>query len=139
MAFVRRKPTEKEVKYLESFNIRCRMGHAIFTKSSEVVYEEENNFYMFYIIGPGFERENLPMYFGIVWNDIPMVLEVYHSSTGKLISGFHETWKFRSLTHKNKSYTPKDEKTMELIKNALTATNGGFTSLKILDNEFINF
>lgn len=133
MAFEKRKPTEEEIKYLESFEIRCPYGDK---SSFDLIYcDTDRNFYMFYIMGPGFERESLPMYFGIVWNDKPMILGVYKESDGIPSEGFHMRWKLHSFRGKNNEFISLNDETKNIIKEALIAANG-CTKFEILDNEF---
>ena len=134
MAFVEKKPTEEEIKYLKSFEIRCPYGNS--GSFDEVYYDKDRNFYMFYLFGPGFKRESLPMYFGIVWNNKPMILGVYKSSTGDAFSGLHVIWDICSLTGKNNEFIRPTDDTIAIIKEALIAAKG-CTSCKVIDTKFI--
>ena len=133
MAFEKRKPTEEEIKYLESFDIRCPYGPG--SSFDEVYCDTDRNFYMFYIHGPGFERESLPMYLGIVWNDKPMILGLYIDSDGNALEGFHMKWKLQSIKGKNSERIPLNDETRSIIKEALIAANG-LRKAKVFDNEF---
>ncbi len=134
MAFEKRQPTEEEIKYLKSFEIRCPYGD---TSRYKFIYcDIERNFYMFYIMGPGFERESLPMYFGRVWNNKPMILGVYKASTGDAFSGLHVIWDICSLTGKNNEFIRPTDDTIAIIKEALIAAKG-CTSCKVIDTKFI--
>lgn len=133
MAFEKRKPTEEEIKYLESFEIRCPYGDK---SSFDLIYcDTDRNFYMFYIMGPGFERESLPMYFGIVWNETPMILGVYKGGSGNALDGFHIVWDLYSLFGKNREYIPINCETIQIIKEALIAAHGR-TTCKVIDTKF---
>ena len=134
MAFVEKKPTEEEIKYLKSFEIRCPYG----SKGSfdEIYYDKDRNFYMFYLFGPGFKRESLPMYWGIVWNNKPMILGVYKSSIGDAFSGLHVLWDICSIVGKNNEFIEIDEEILNIIKEALISTNG-HTTCKVIDTKFI--
>lgn len=133
MAFEKRKPTEEEVKYLESFDISCPYGPS--SRFKEVYCDTDRNFYMFYIHGPGYEEEHLPMYFGIVWNDKPMILGFYTYADGKPLDGLHVKWKLQSIKGNNNEYIPLNDETRSIIKEALIAANG-CRSAKVFDNEF---
>ena len=133
LAFVNRKPTDEEIKYLDSYEIRCPYGN----KSSyeEVFFDGDRCFYMFYIMGPGFKRESLPMYFGIVWKEKPMILGVYKTSIGSPSQGLHISWDFCSLVGKNNEFIAINEEIINTIKEALFATDG-CTSCKVVETKF---
>lgn len=133
MAFEKREPTEEEVKYLESFRLRCPYGPG--SSFDEVYCDTDRNFYMFYIHGPGYEEEHLPMYFGIVWNDTPMILGFYTYADGNPFDGLYVKWKMQSIKGTNSERIPLNDETRSIIKEALIAANGR-RSAKVLDQEF---
>ena len=134
MAFVEKKPTEEEIKYLKSFEIRCPYGNS--GSFDEIYYDKDRNFYMFYLFGPGFKRESLPMYWGIVWNDKPIILGVYKSSTGRPSEGLHVVWDICSIVGKNNEFIEINDEIVNVIKDALISTNG-CTHFKVIDTKFI--
>lgn len=133
MAFEERKPTEEEIKYLDSFDIRCPYGDK--SRYDEIYYDRERNFYMFYIMGSGSASVSRPMYWGIIWNDKPMILGVYKGGSGNALDGLHIVWDLCSLFGKNREYIPINFETIQIIKEALIAVHGHTTS-KVIDTKF---
>lgn len=133
MAFEERKPTEDEIKYLDSFDIRCPYGD----KSSydEIYYDKDRKFYMFYIMGSGSIYALRPMYWAIIWNDKPMILGVYKSGSGNALDGLHIIWHLYSLSGKNGEDIPINNEILQIIKEALIAVHGHTTS-KVIDTKF---
>lgn len=133
MAFVRRKPTDQELNYFNKFNLRCPYGDK--SRYKEIVFDKDSNFYLFYIHGPGYEKEQLPLYFGVIWNDTPYVIGLYESGYRKN-EGEVSEWK---LCENDSTATNYDQEFLNLLKKAITATNDCFSNSNIIENVFINF
>ena len=104
----------------------------------EVVYDEDSDFYLYYILGPGYKKIGRPMCFGYVWQGKTGYVSVYNTFWyDKEAKGRRYIWEICGVRYDGKSiYLSDNQELGELIEQAIIATNGCFTTDNIIANTF---
>jgi len=137
MKLVRKRVTEQDTRFYREIAIETPYGKIPKTPK-KVVYDEDSDFYLYYILGPGYKKIGRPMCFGYVWQGKTGYVSVYYTYIyDREAEGYRYTWEICGVKYDGKSiYLSDNQELGELIEQAIIATNGCFSVGNVISNTF---
>ena len=137
MKFVSKMVTEQDTRFYREIAIETPYGK-IPMIPEEVVYDEDSDFYLYYILGTGYKKIGRPMCFGYVWQGKTGYVSVYYTYTyDREAKGYQYTWEICGARYDGKEFDFWDNRELgDILKQAIIATDGCFHGDNIISNTF---
>ena len=103
MKLVRKRVTEQDMRFYRELAIPTPYGNFPMIPE-EVVYDEDSDFYLYYIHGSGKKDMGMPMCFGYVWQEKTGYVSVYRTYKYDYeAEGYQYTWEICDVRYDGES------------------------------------